>query len=290
MRVSTQTMNTTLLMQTMRVQGDYSAALIQQSSRKKSASLSGLSGKSGTAVSLQSDLESSARLVSQAKLAKSMVETAFGSVSSIEDILEAAKVNVTANINGTVSDVSTLAASAEGWLKEIEDLLNVNVGGTYVFGGNGCTSAPVDFSASDLYQGNDTDCVLMVDGRNGITYGITADSTAIQDIRTALNSLRTLTSGTADTKTLQDAYDLLDEAATALANKMETLSSQATKLNTLIDSQTEFQLYAESALSSITDVDLAEATATVAQHKTVLQASFSALSTLSSLSLFDYIK
>jgi len=284
-------MHTQLLAQAMRVQGEYSAALTQQASGQKTDTLAGLKGAAGTAVSLESDLKASDRLITQAGSAQSLVETAYGALSSILDIVEAAKVDITATISGTVTDTAELKTAADGWLDEVVSLLNTDIGGLYVFGGNGATTAPIDTSTATLpYQGNETDGVLMVDGDAGITYGVRADEPGVTDMLSALKTLTSMSADSKDLAALQSAYDLLDSAVGDLGGLMETLSSQDDTLTTLVDSQTEFQLYAESALDSITSVDVAAAAATVAQHEAVLQASFSALSSLSSLSLTDYVR
>jgi len=294
-------MQATLLTQAMRVQGEYSAALMQQGSSLKSPSLAGLNGTAGLAVSLDADLAASERLVSQADTAKSMVETGYGALADILDIVEAAKVDIAANIDGTVTDTSTLRDSAIGWRESVASLLNTEFGGMAVFGGNGATAAPVDVSDpaytpivgvadTDYYQGNGTDWVLMVDGGSGVTYGVRADSSGAEKTLRALSLLAAMNTSPPDTALMKDAAALLDEAVTELAAAQDTLSGQADTLSALVDSQTEFQLYAESALDSVTKVDVAAATATVAQHETVLQASFSALSSLTSLSLVNYVR
>ncbi|MBB4265502.1 flagellin [Roseospira visakhapatnamensis] len=303
MRVSTSTMQATLLAQAMRVQSDFSTALVQQGSELKSATLSGLNGAAGTAISLESDLKASAHLVSEAENAKALVDTAYGTLADIVDVIETAKVDIAAAINGTITDTGTLQTSADGWLKTVASLFNTDVGGRAVFGGNGATAAPVDLNDpaydplsapalpdGDYYQGAGTDRILMVDGDTGLTYGVRADGDGAEKTLRALSLLAGMTTNPPDTALMQDAYDLLDDAATALATDQEALSGQSKKLSTLIDSQTEFQLYAESALDSITKVDVAAATATVAQHEAVLQASFSALSSLTSISLTDYVR
>ena len=301
MRVCTSTMQATLLSQAMRVQGEYSAALIQQGSSIKNPSLAGLDGKAGLAVSLEADLAASDRLITQAKSASSLVHTAYGAIADILDLIEAAKVDITANITGTVTDTSTLRNSAAGWRESVASLLNTTFGGQTVFGGNGATAAPVDLSDpgylpvagapdTDYYQGNGTDRVLMVDGNSGVTYGVRADTSGAEKTLRALSLLAGMTTSPPDIAVMRDASTLLDEAVAELAVVQDTLSGQDDTLSALVDNQTEFQLYAESALDSITKVDVAAATATVSQHEAVLQASFSALSSLTSLSLVDYVR
>lgn len=294
MRVSTNSMNSVLLAQTLNVQSDYAKALNQQSSELKSESLAGLSGQAGAVVSLQSDLKASENLATKAKKASSMVEIAYSSITSIADIVSKAKVEITAAISGTVSDVSNLVRDADNWLVDVQTLLNVTMGGYSVFGGSGGQSKPVDMSLGSAtgtayYQGSGTDWALMVDGSTPLTYGVRADATAFQTTITALRSLSSMTA-TPDTETLQNIFDTFDSALTQLGKLQETLSDQSDSLESVIDAQTDFQLYAESALDSVRAVDVAEATANASQIEVILKASYAALSKVTNLSLTDYLR
>ncbi|GEO80845.1 flagellin [Pararhodospirillum oryzae] len=303
MRVATHTMNTMLRTQALTVQGSYTNALIQQGTGLKSATLSGLDGAAGTVISLQGDLKASANLATRASAARSQVEVAYGAVANIADVVEKARVAITAAISGSVTDTSTLAASAQGWLEDVASQLNTDMGGLPVFGGTSAGGNPVDLEAAGYtpvstpstadtgyYQGSGAARVLMVDGSDGLTYGVQADDEGFEKTLRALAELASMTTSPPDTETLQAAYDLLGEGLTRLGKVQENLSDQAQTLDGLIDSQTEFQLYAESALESVRSVDVAEATSRAAQLEVVLQASFSALSSLSRLSLAEYLR
>ena len=68
------------------------------------------------------------------------------------------------------------------------------------------------------------------------------------------------------------------------------MSGQSTQLTALIDRETGFQLFAESALESVETVDVAEAAAKVSELEVVLEASYAALASITSLSLTDYLR
>ncbi len=302
MRVSTSGMNAVLLAQTMDVQARYNEALAQQSSGLKSSSLSGLDGLAGTMVSLSSDLSASEHLTSQAEAAQSSVEVAYGALGSMVDILTAAQADITAAIDGTTDTTDTLKRAAASWLDDIADLMNTDFAGAYVFAGAGGSTAPVDLNDaaydpladpatadSAYYQGSAAGATLMVDGGNGLDYGITADDAAFEQALRGLSMLADMTTDPVDLTALQDAYDLLDDAISGMGAAQETLSTQSDRLSTLIDQQTEFQLFAESALANINEVDVAQATVKASEEEVVLQASYSALSSFLNLSLMDYL-
>ncbi len=171
-------------------------------------------------------------------------------------------------------------ATATSALEDIASLLNTKYTDNYVFSGNTGQTAPVDLSDTDhdpttgsadtdYYQGSGTLSTVMVDSDSGKTYGVTAGNTAFEQTLRALSMLSTMT--------------------TDLGTIQETLSRQTDALDTVIDNQTEFQLYANEALESLTSVDVAEASAIVSQQEVLLQASFATLSSLKSISVLDYL-
>ena len=303
MRVATSTMNSVLLAQTLKVQSDYAQALTQQSSGQKSESLSGLEGAAGYSISLKSDLQTSEHLVTQAQTAQSVVDASYGAIAGIVDLVETAKADITAAINGSVENTDALKNQAEGWLRDTTDQLNTDMGGINVFGGAGGAAPPVDLSDPDYdpladptvadtgyYQGAAGTATIMVDGSSGLDYGVSADADGFESTLRAFSMLADMTTDPPDTALLQEAYALLDDATTDLGRMQEELSNQSASLSALVDRETEFQLFAESALESVESVDVAEAAAKASELEVVLEASYSALASIMSVSLNDYVR
>lgn len=303
MRVATSTMNATLLSQSLQVQARYNEALVQQSSGQKSQSLAGLGGSAGLSVSLKSDLKTSEHLVTQAETGQAAVDVAYSAIAGVVDLVAAAKADIAGAINGSVETTDGLQTKAEGWLQDTADLLNTDAGGAYVFGGAGAETPPVDLddpaydpladptlADTGYYRGSGATTTLMVDASQGLSYGVTADADGFEATLRAFSLLAGMTTDPPDTAALQDAYALLDSAAVELGRLQEDLSGQSSQLAALIDRETGFQLFAESALESVETVDVAEAAAKVSELEVVLEASYSALASITSLSLTDYLR
>ena len=302
MQVATSTLNATLLSQSLKVQADHGEALTQQASGERSASLAGLDGRAGQTVSLRSDLDASANRVGHAQTAQSMVEVSYQAVSSIADTLAAAQSEIAAALNGAVTDTKGLKSQAEAWLATTESTLNTDFAGTPVFGGAGATGSPVTLGAADdpdtaagetgpaYYQGSPHPRTLMIDGETRLDYGVTADAAGFDATLRGLSLLAGMATTPPDTAVLQEAYALLEDATMDMGRMLEDLSGQADSLTVLIDRETEFQLFAESALESVESVDLAEAAARVSELEVVLEASYAALASLTTISLHDYLR
>lgn len=286
MRVSTAGMNTQMISQALRVQSSYAEALQQQSSEMKSSSLSGLDGQAGATAGLTADIARSEHLSTQAETATSQLEVAYSAVGSIVDLVEDMLTDVSAAISAT-DDSSTLQSTAQSALENIVSLLNTQYANSYVFSGGATTTQPVDIDNADYYQGGSNLRTVMLDGGASITYGVSADSQAFAD---AIEALQTLANtADPDTATLQSAFDLLTSSVSGLGVIQEDLSNQTNALEAVVDSQTDFQLYAGEMLDSLTKVDVATASATASQREVLLEASFAALASLKSVSVLNYL-
>jgi len=300
MRVSTAGMNTQMISQAMRVQSEYANALSQKASGQKSESLSGLAGQAGAATSLTSDLQRSENLATQAATTEGLVEVAYSTVENIADVVENMRVSIAAGISGSVTDSTAVQNTAKNALESIVSLLNTKYADEYIFSGTAANTKPIDISDANYnptagvadthyYQGSDCLSCVMVNGDNAIDYSVSAGESAFEETLRSLSTLVNMDPTLTNTATLQSAMDLLDDATTGLGLIQEKLSSQANTLTDLAEAQKTFQTYATEALKTITAVDIGEATANVSQKEVSLQASYATLSSLSKISLLDYL-
>jgi len=105
----------------------------------------------------------------------------------------------------------------------------------------------------------------------------------------AFAMLADMDASAADETTIQAAYALLEEAETGVAQVQEQLSAQASRIEGFIADETSYQGILETALENLQSVDVAEAAARVSEYETLLQASYSALASVTGLSLTDYL-
>lgn len=295
MRVSTAGMNNQMITQSLRVQSSYAEALEQQSSELKSAQLSGLDGQAGAAVGLTADIARSKHLVTQAETATAQLEIAYSTVDSIGDLVQGVLSKLAGAIDGTTDDYESVQTAAADALSNIVTLLNTQYAGSYLFSGGTTLTKPVDVTdpAYDptlntaYYQGGSNLRTVMLDGGASVSYGVTADDPAFAEAMKGLAAIAD--AAPLDGATVESAFDTLSATVKPLGHIQEKLSAQTVTLNNLIDAQTDFQLYANEMLTGLTKVDIPTASAVVSQRELLLQASFSALSSLKSVSILNYL-
>ena len=96
-------------------------------------------------------------------------------------------------------------------------------------------------------------------------------------------------SGSALTDSLQSSLTIANKAVSDLGSLQEDISNTSNTLSGAQTTQSSFVTYLTNSLSSVKDVDTAQAAAQVQQYQTQLQASFLAVSTLTKLSLATFL-
>jgi flagellar hook-associated protein 3 FlgL len=93
-----------------------------------------------------------------------------------------------------------------------------------------------------------------------------------------------------DSDALSEATSLINSALDGIGEQQTRMSSVHAQLESVIDMHTDFQLTAESMVSDLSEVDIAEAMVRLDTLSVQLEASYSAVAKVSDLSLFDYLR
>src|SRR5215813_14081412 len=173
--------------------------------------------------------------------------------------------------------------------------INTQFQGAYLFSGSKVTVAPYSISGGTVstYQG-DTD-TNAIDIGSGRSVASTFDGSAILQGSDSTNVLETLTNlataiSTGDqagidagVQALNRAFDRTTAAQARIGNDEKSLDDT----RSLISSA---RVGSVARLSSIEDVDLAQAASKLSQADTAYRAALAAMSTIGQVSLMDYIK
>ncbi len=190
----------------------------------------------------------------------------------------------------------------EGLKEEIGRLLNTNIAGHYIFGGNNNRHPPADLSAMatptldsepdfSYYSGDSEGKVAIIDQGEYVTYNITAQDSAFENLIRGINLFLTVTDVDQNKATVDKALELVNQSL----NRLPVLSSEIASLqNTLKETQAYHEnvgIYLQESISQIEDIEVPEAVALMNHNQLKLQASFMVISKMSSLpSLMDYLR
>lgn len=296
MRVSTFGQSSSILQQALTTQAKLAEKQEQQSSGLKSSTYAGLGSDAGQLVNLEVSISRSNSYISSSEQAVTRIEMMYSALGSINDILTEARAEVSAITSG--DDTDTLQSLAKSYLEDTASYLNTRYEGRYLFSGSETDVAPVDlnsYTATDLstentdyYQGDDTTISVKVGADRTVSYGVTADESGFEKAMRALSYL-------ADTDPLgvddlTSISDLLVEAQDAVIALQSGLSLDAGTLEDVIASEENYVASLSDLATEIGSADLAEVAVEASTYETQLEASYSALGQINSLSLLDYLR
>lgn len=297
MRVATFATSDRLLSAAMRVQAQEAEATTQQASGQVSDDYGGLGSDAGRVISLQSSVTLSKSYASAASTADNRVQEMYSAIGSMITLLSNVKSD-TINFDTTTGGDDTLSTIASNALEQLASYMNADFDGNYLFAGSATDSAPVDISTltsltsptsadTSYYQGNDDIASVKVSSSQTVSYGVTADSEAFEK---ALRAMSLLSSGDTDSTTLDEANSLIADAIDGLTTIQAGLSVKASTLENAQSEQEDYQTFAGDLATSLGSVDVAVVAAKLSTYQTQLEAAYSAIGTIHSLSLASYLK
>ncbi len=300
-RVSTAGLNQATLNATLALQGRYATAVEQQSSGLKAAQYTDYGAKAKLLVSLESTLSQAQTWADSAQTALDRVEAMHSAIGSMTDLLTSMR----STLSGALSDTSDsdgidINAYGQTRLDDLASLMNLQQDGRYLFAGSITDTAPVDVSAlsapaspssadTSYYQGDGDIAAVRIGKQQSISYGVTADSAAFEKALRAANIVASLTASPLDETALSEAYDLATAALDELLAVQGSLSLSANRLETAHQSKQDDVTVITERVSDVKSVDVAAVAAEVTQYETQLQASYSAIASISKVSLLDYL-
>jgi flagellar hook-associated protein 3 FlgL len=199
-------------------------------------------------------------------------------IRSVQQVIEAAQVSS----NGSEAEPSPSAPSsvAGGTLTINGQVFNVN-------GGDSLNQIAASINAQAKTLGSAVTASVVADNQGQYHIRVSnaqAAMTIDDEAGLGLLDASPLPAATL-TDTLKSSLTTTNKAIADLGNLQEDISNTSNTLSNAQTTQTSFVTYLQNSLSSVKDVDTAQAAAQVQQYQTQLQASFLAVSTLTKLNL-----
>lgn len=300
-RVATYSVSSTLLEASTSLQARMADLEVQSSSGLISSTYSGMDSETTTRVlNLQSSYSDSLSLSDSLSIAGDRIDTMYSALDDMIDELTSLQTALSA-ASSESDDADTLVETAEGMLEDFQTLLNTQYDGRYLFGGTATTTAPCgDLTELDeqvipstedtsYYNGTDDLISVSLSDDQEMEYGCTADDESIEMAIRAANIAYYLDTDDLDSDALDEAYDLASDAIDGLTSIQASLSVSASRVETAEYREEDLQTTLENSLSDLTQCDVAEVATELQTYETQLSASYSALSTMLSTNLLDYL-
>ncbi|BAL74737.1 flagellin [Bradyrhizobium cosmicum] len=300
MRVATFAQSNKMIADALRVQSVMAEKQTQESSGLISTDYGGYGSDAQHVVNLQVSVTRAQSYIDAATLADSKVQVMYSAVGSMTDILTQLRSQLSAASTGSSTETNSVISSAQQMLEEMGSLMNTQYDGQYVFGGGKTDTAPVDLSSfssgagslttadTSYYGGDDEMASVRVAADQTVSYGVTADNSAFEEVMRVLKFVASSTS--LSSSDISSALDLAGTALDDTAAVQAKLSNAASSIETASARQTDYKSYAETLSSDLTSVDVAAITAQLSTYESQLTASYSALGKILSMNLASYLK
>lgn len=301
MRVATFSQSAQMTTMALNNQAKVSEASVQVATGYKTQMLADLGGADVIrTIDLTAALAASEARQSVLEQELNRVEVMHSTASAMIDLLSQIRTSISAAMDGNVSEAEFLKTEAEGVLEDMVGLMNTTFEGRSLFAGTATNIEPVDISAlavptipstadTSYYTGNDDVMSVTLGTGATVDYGVTADNPAFEEAIRALNILANLTTSPADTVAMSEAYDLATGAIDGMTAVQGGMSLAAERIEEDLYRESNVAAMAETTLADLTAVDVAQATVELEHYQTLLEASYSAIAKVSSLSLADYL-
>ncbi len=259
----------------------------QVSSGKQLQTFSDNPAGAAQSLTLRSALGDNAQYQRDATSASAFLTATQGALSTATSVVESARQIAVAGANSTQTpdSLAALGDQVDGVIQQLTQAANTQTQGRYIFGGTATTTAPYD--STQTYQGN-TQAISSTLGPTQSLQINTVGSTAFGPAFTALQSLKTdLASG--DATAISGDIGSVDTALSALNAASATAGAKANQATAATENLTRAQSDYQSSISSIEDVDLAQAAVQLQADQNTYQASLEATAKSFQYSLSDFL-
>ncbi|MCP1850363.1 MULTISPECIES: flagellin [unclassified Bradyrhizobium] len=300
MRVATFAQSDQMISNALRVQAVMANEQVQESSGLQSEDFGGYGSGAGRVINLQVSVTRAQSYIDASQLADNKVQVMYSAVGSMTDIITQLRTQLSAATTGSSTATASVINYAQQAMAQMQGLLNTQYDGEYVFSGARTDTAPADLSSFDTgtgslttsdtsyYRGDSEIASVRVSDSQAISYGVTADNPAFEQVMRLLKYVGNST--TLSSSDITQALDLASNALDATSTVQAKLSAAASQIETASTNQSDYQNFAKTLSTDLTSVDVAAVTAQLSTYQAQLTASYSAISKIQSMNLASYLR
>jgi flagellar hook-associated protein 3 FlgL len=299
-RVATFALSDQMVTGALRTEATMANLQAQEASGLKSQFLADYGADTQQIVNLQVSVTRSQSFVDASTLADNKVQVMYSAVGTMTDLITTLRTQLSAATTGSSTTTASAISSAQQMLQQMASLMNSQYNGEFVFGGARTATAPADLTTfatgagslttpdTSYYQGDGEIASVRVAADQTVSYGVTADNPAFEQIMRVLKFVANST--TLTSTDITSALDLASNALDATATVQAKLSNSAAQMESAKSLQTEYQNFAQALGGDLTGVDVAAVTAQLATYQSQLTASFSAISKIQGMNLATFLR
>lgn len=318
-RVATLAQQQLITSNALRTQRNVSELQVQVASGKNTQAFSGIADDAGRLVNLKSELSQAEQFIQNITITEKRLDLMAFALDQIEDIARKARTDFAGAINGSAADDIQLSLLAQASLDQVVEILNSKDDGRFLFAGGAVETKPVNLSnaaytapvpgspptfvqtvETGYYQGDSIVQSTRADDGFNVSYGMKADEVAFEKLIRTLDNVSNVTFTdpiTTQEKTfLRDAIteltELLDNNGTdkTLSDLRADIGLDRVVLDSLKDKHTNFLQFAQDSISEIENVNTAEAVSLLNFEQIQLEASFTTIARIQTLSLSNFLR
>jgi flagellar hook-associated protein 3 FlgL len=290
-------------------------AQVQVGSGKTAQRYQGIARDASRLVDLKNAREQALQFRHNITVVRTRLDLMSFGLDEIEETVSAFKSQVVSAVNGNAAQLVDLTNQAQGLMAAVGDILNSRDGTRYLFAGVRTDTVPVNVnnvvdpphappfgagsypSAEDTtrayYSGGGTasDVTVKLDFNLSVSYGVTADELAFEQI---LRGLQLVTSSqltpTVENDRLREGASVLEQGLASLEPIINRVAVSQVRLERFDEKHRLFVKSQEDLAGQIENVDPAEAITRLNAEQVALEAAFNTLARLQNSTLNNFLR
>ena len=318
-RVSTLAQQQLITSNALRTQRNVNDLQVQIASGKKTQSFSGIAENAGRLVNLKSELSQAEQFIQNITITEKRLDLMAFAMDQIEGIARKARTDFATALNGSEADDIQLSLMAQASLDQIVEIFNTKDDSRFLFSGGAIETKPVNLSnaaytapvpgsppifvqtvETGYYQGDAVVQSTRADDGFSIAYGINADESAFEKLIRTLDNVSNVTFTdpiTAQEKTfltaaMTELTELIDNNGVdkTLSDLRADIGLDRVILDNIRDKHNDFLQFSKDSIAEIENIDSAEVITSLNFEQIQLEASFTTIARIQTLSLSNFLR
>jgi len=318
-RVSTLAQQQLITSNALRTQRNVNDLQVQIASGKKTQSFSGIADDAGRLVNLKSELSQAEQFIQNITITEKRLDLMAFALDQIEDIARKARTDFAGALNGSAADDIQLSLLAQASLDQVVEVLNTKDDSRFLFAGGAVETKPVNLSNANYtapapgspptfvqtvetgyYQGDAVVQSTRADDGFNVAYGMNADESAFEKLIRTLDNVSNVTFTdpiTAQEKTflseaMVELTELIDNNGVdkTLSDLRADIGLDRVVLDNIRDKHNDFLQFSQDYIAEIENIDPAEVLTSLNFEQIQLEASFTTIARIQTLSLSNFLR